>query len=887
MKKQLLFWVFLELVCLVPNGSFAQSTQGTDFWVTLLRGDGNDYDELSLTFSAKKATKVYVQNETTGLKDTFYVGDNSIVRDTLCYKVRDDNDNIIETHDENEVSCYVTSSLVETPVYRALHVTSDEPISLIAANYKNKSFDVASILPTTALMSEYRIQCYTPTVHKNTSQGSHFAIVAAEDNVVVDITPTIETSEGHAAGVTYSTELLKKGQVYYVWSGDGSGDSKDFTGTVVKARDHKKIAVFNGNVHTCISNSKPDRDHIYSQAMPVNYWGKRFAITSSLTTMEKVAGFWERIDKIRVQALVDGTVVKIDGEPVHTFDFENGSNDDKKHFYEFDFGVRDSQNEGDRYQNDGSSFFEGGSHYIETSCPCAVHLFMTSNQYDHKKISGNDKLCNGDPSEIWVNPIEQRIDTLTFGVFETKQVTDHFINIVTLKENVASVRLDGEDISDKFQDLNGNPDYVFARIKNVEDKAHTLTADSGFVAHVYGFGQRESYGYPAGGRTKDLTAFITINGTIYRAGDQNVICGGEADSVTFGCLLNYDYDSILWHFEEGHDTITYPGTDSIKYAYAIDSVYQAYARIYRHYGEEDECPNFDDSDSISFLVNIGTFKVDIKGQRMPECTKEGDQVDFRIYLDNPRGVNLKSDSVKLTFTQTAIDDGFKEEDMTVDGDTMLIIPLPAGAKDGVPYGLHLHIGSQCESSTLEKDLEFKLKFAKTQLIQRYDNILGLAKDSFLNQTLSNFVWFHNGDTIENQITSVLHLDKNEVDPQGEYKVCYTIHEEGQPDIDDCTCPVRFETSTKGYTFDDENGLTITATYSPRGNKVFVNASWGGKTEIECYAEWIDVSGRVVDGKRFDIPDGGCTIDTPADKGFYILRVNTDGGCRSFKMFINQ
>ena len=61
MKKQLLFGVALALTSLLPNGLFAQSTQGTDFWVTFMRGDrgksgtDNGYDKLLLK-TPKKIT---------------------------------------------------------------------------------------------------------------------------------------------------------------------------------------------------------------------------------------------------------------------------------------------------------------------------------------------------------------------------------------------------------------------------------------------------------------------------------------------------------------------------------------------------------------------------------------------------------------------------------------------------------------------------------------------------------------------------------------------------------------------------------------------------------------------------------------------------------------
>ena len=99
-------------------------------------------------------------------------------------------------------------------------------------------------------------------------------------------------------------------------------------------------------------------------------------------------------------ASVDETEVLIDGDTVYRFDFATNP----KHYFEFDFGARDSLTE---YTGDGHPFFEGSNHIIETSCPCAVHQFSTSNRYDHDKITGvNTKFCNGDGTVINVMPLD-------------------------------------------------------------------------------------------------------------------------------------------------------------------------------------------------------------------------------------------------------------------------------------------------------------------------------------------------------------------------------------------------------------------------------------------------------------------------------------------------
>ena len=884
MKKQLFFGLVLAAFYMLPSSLFAQSTEGTDFWVTFLQADkdNNNPRYLMLCMSAREDCQVTVENPHTNYKKTLEVKAGQMTTDTLYAsssdpKNRQYNDTVI---------CYsYNSEVIDTS---AVHVTvaDGKKISLFAANYKTATFDATNVLPTSSLMDKYVIQTATPCDHEGDvkSQGSHFGIIATEDNTVVEYTLTAATSK-HNAGETVRTDTLKQGEVWYVWTGMGAGHDKDLSGTEVKALNGKKIAVFQGNPHTNLPyygdfgleyGDIRERDHVVSQAMPIQYWGKTFAITASKS---------RKLDVVRVMAMLDSTVVRINGDSVYTFDFATNP----KHYFEFQIGedgVVGGENKKEKTRP--TPLAVGTSCFLETTCPCATHLFITSRGWD-----GPRKDNHGDPAMIWINPIEQQIDQITFTTFDSKNTSKqdpaHYVNIVTTADNADNITLDGVNQSAEFEYVAGsNNQYKFARLYLGDtEKSYTLKGDpeKGFIAHVYGYTANESYGYSAGGRTNDLTAFIIINGNIYRAdADNKPICGD--DTIHFGAELNYEFDSIYWAFGDGKDTITFPGTDSLPHFYELAGVYNgAYALIYRHMGDDDGCINFSAYDSIHFVVNVGSYKVDITKTNMPECTQKGDEVDFLIYLDNPAGVDLTSDSVQFTFNQAAIDDGFTDDAISFEGDTLLKVHLPKDANDGVDYGMHLHIGSECPNSVLDKDLTFSLKFTKSVLVQRYNNVLGLAKDSFPNQTLSDFVWFHDGDTVKGQETSVLYLDEQNPDNVGEYKVCYTIHEAGKPDLEDCTCPVRFEAGGDVRTF-DENSLTISATYSPRGKKVFVNADWNGKTDIECYAEWIDVSGRAVEGMRFELPDGGCTIDVPADGGFYILRVNTDGGNRSFKMFIN-
>ena len=372
MKKvsKLLVLVTFLLGWALPSWAQAPSTEGQDFWVTFLRADEDNPTELKLTISAKEACHVHIENIENQWKLDVDVKDNSsteVGTQSDTYRIR-------------ESDCY--SSTNESAKYTALHVTATKDISLFAGNYRDKSFDATNVLPTPSLLDDYVIQTFPASDHSGdgSSQGSHFAIIAVEDGeTVVDYTlPDGIQTAGSKTGT--QTATLQKGQVWYVWTGKKAKDAADLSSTIVKARDNKKIAVFQGCPHTNIPYMVEDRDHIISQAMPIAYWGSEFGITASRR---------HRRDIVAVMALNDGTKVYINDEKgnkqlVHTFDF----NTDKKHYWTFEIGEEVAY-----FDSDKSNLYPKGSQlpaplvidsscYLTTSCPVGVHLFMVSNRYD-------------------------------------------------------------------------------------------------------------------------------------------------------------------------------------------------------------------------------------------------------------------------------------------------------------------------------------------------------------------------------------------------------------------------------------------------------------------------------------------------------------------------
>ena len=854
-----------------------QSTEGKDFWVTFMQADQDPNNDLtlSLSISSRENCQVTISNPFTGYSETVSVAANQMQLVELY------SGNVLVS---NARSAMETSGKVCYSAYSekidtcALHVTSTANISLFATNYKKATFDATNILPTASLLDEYIIQTYTPSDHDGASatQGSHFAVIAAEDNTIIDYCPSVPTEAiNEALGVlnftgdsslltpeqlelvkyqfgrdTLHSPVLMKGQVWYVWTGKKDNHAGDLSGTFVRAQGGKKIAVFQGCPHTNIPYQKEQRDHIFSQAMPTKYWGNTFALTASSN---------RPCDAIRVLALNDETTVYINGDSVYTFDFATNP----KRYWEFEMGTNGA------YAKDGSCM-------LTTSCPCAVHLFMVSQRYH------GDSKSNGDPAMLWINPIEQQIDQVTFATYSSKNgTTGHYVNVVTDQPDLMT--LDSLSIASNFKPVSGSNRYHYAQISLGDVAAsHTLKSNgSNFIAHVYGFTKNESYGYSAGGATKPLTQYITINGQIFSADTENNLCG--EDTVHFACHPDYEYEKIEWYFGDGKNDLT--NKDSVPHYYEKSGVYSAYVLIYRN--SSNLCVGQSAVDSIPIKVTIGRYVFSIDGIEIP-CPEDGKEYVGKVFYTNEGNVNLHGDNVTIEFDDAALAAGFKNEQLVIT-DEYFKITIPETAKPETNYGIHLVINSDCGGA--DTTMNFMINYDNDVITQRYDNVLGLLASSFEGKELSDFQWYRTSDStaIEGQISSNLNFYDL---PNGEYEndayyVCFTINKGKSDEVTTCACAKAFNKNNQGHNFAPD-AITITATYSTFvGDKVFVNADYKGEKDIECYAQWINASGKIVDGKQFNIPDGGCTIPTPQDGGLYLLRVITDKQSRSFKFIINN
>lgn len=396
---------------------------------------------------------------------------------------------------------------------RGLKVTSTTPIALYASNYYEFTYDATIVLPITGLGDEYVIQTFESQIREK-----EFAIVATEDNTIVSITPNATTSDGRVAGKSFDI-TLQKGQTYQVMS---SSSYEELSGSYVKS--NKLIAVFAGHKCATIPDGNAACDHIVEQQLPTAMWGKNFALTKT---------YGQTGDYIRVTALKDNTNIVLNGSNVAIIN--------ARETYTF----RLTQN----------------SSYLEASAPVACYLYIEGGAANYDM---------SDPSAVLISPIEQRLQEVTFATFETNKSRSHYVNVVTTEFGSKYTELDEQNIANKFSPLNGNDKLYFAQIP-IAHGTHTLRTNSeGFIGHVYGLGQYESYAYSVGSSTLNLAGQIIIGGVINSDMDTTIErCYKKP--ITFSPQTNDDYDEIEWNFGDGNTsneaivTHTYsaPGTYDI------------------------------------------------------------------------------------------------------------------------------------------------------------------------------------------------------------------------------------------------------------------------------------------------------------------------------------
>ena len=488
------------------------STQGLEFWFSYMENgykyNNGDWVDNTVMISAKRACSGIITKPNSDWEGIpFTVDDNGITYISIPeeYAYNENNSEVVDR--------------------KALVLRATDTVSVYISNIATYSFDASFVLPTESLGSEYIIQCDQQSISSNNGdmddgiETSAFLIVAVEDSTVIDITPTVATEHGLCFPYTTATIVLNMGETFFVKSehpGYNIYSSRDLSGSTVFVHDEKKVAVFNGNTTTCIpSDVGNGRDHIFEQALPVDSWGMQFAITASQSRVR---------DIVKIVSARDENTIMRNGEEVIVL------------------------NRGETYSF--SLFSSDGSCFIETSKPSQVYLYNTTGEEPLEPVGSN----NGDPSMVWIPPIEQRIDEITFCTFNSyytfASIAHHYVNIVVDKDAVGQVYLDNNIIyASEFHPVMGTDDYYFVR-KTISHGTHHLACESGLIAHVYGFGAARGYAYCVGANVLSLKQKLLVNGQWsenYHHGFN--MCNNE--DVDLAVEANYHIDAVNWAFGDG------------------------------------------------------------------------------------------------------------------------------------------------------------------------------------------------------------------------------------------------------------------------------------------------------------------------------------------------
>lgn len=507
------------------------TTMGTDFWFAFMGGVPSESGTLSVTVTGPRACSGSIVRQTDGRQWDFEVPANGSTTIDL-------------TDTQNQME--ITSSA--SAVSKSFHLTTTDTVSVYTSNFFPATFDASFVLPTSVLRDEYMVQ----TWHSDQSSWpSQFLVLAVQNNTVVDILPTASCVNGVYQGIPF-TISLQQGQCMLLKS---RNSGEDFSGTTIKARNCKPIAVINGNVNVRIPATALYGDRLYEQAVPTAYWGKEFVLTRS--------GYHDG-DRVKCTALQDDCELRIDGSVVDTVDAGES--------YIFTLNVARP------------------TASLMCSKPVCVYSYM---------VSKNFYIPHGDPSMVFEAPIEQQLNDVVFVNYNhTGQLTSYFfVNVCTRTDNVQNIYLDGECIGDLFQVVEGKPDYSYAIVSSTAG-SHRLQSlgPTGFVGRSYGVGQNESFGYSVGFAARIQKIWMSVNDRInMTVNDTTHICLG--DSVFFVAGSNTGYDSIGWNFGDGNTA----SENNIVHYYDSAGLYYAEVTLKR---SGTDCFDADDS---SLVATVGSY----------------------------------------------------------------------------------------------------------------------------------------------------------------------------------------------------------------------------------------------------------------------------------------
>jgi len=433
--------------------SNAVSSSGTDFWITFLHNsDQVQEPTYNISVATIEEVKVKIVNPSTGWTIEQIIPAEQVVDIEIPLSV-------------------VAPDSSEQVSGKGFHVMSTKPIALYACSFAFCSSDATSVIPTIALGDKYVVQTWATS---DTVWPPEFAIVAVEDNTVIDI-HTIPPTQKHPGPADFSC-VLNRGETYHVQT--SYSNLFDMSGSTIDSHG-KKIAVFEGNMSSLVYASLPAGagDHMYEQAVPVNLLGTEF-ILPDLSP--------KQTDFVKVTAVEDGTMVNYCFLSAQTGTIKDTTILLNAH----------ANWVGRRYCD-----------FLSTSKPVLCGVFMPSS-CTYWFCDDNEAI--GDPAMVVVSPTNQKLHEAFFGTYSAGRAFEHRVVITGKNVIEKDILLDGLPIGP-----NAYPNPVYHKVVPISAGVHHLQCDSGIVAYVSGYKWYESYAYCVATQYREMKdTFVVINDTI-------------------------------------------------------------------------------------------------------------------------------------------------------------------------------------------------------------------------------------------------------------------------------------------------------------------------------------------------------------------------------------
>ncbi len=482
----ILFFVFL----LIPIYSFSQevNSEGREFYVVFPMNDSKEMkiSELAVYITSKVDTKVMIEKE--GSTDSY--GFTVTAGETYAYSIS--NSNFTKDIEIDEI---------ETIISKSIRIQSIEPISVFVFSDKGTSTEGYKAIPTEFWGDQYIHNSFFDFNEAREWAGG-FSIIAKEDQTEVSVrirdganlvSGFGETVKGRKHGDIISF-TLNSGQVYTV---QGSGKTRgifDLSGSHINSNKPVGVVSYHNRAMIPATVVNSGRDYLIEMLPPLKSWGTKYVSLELDRNTDKG-------DYFRVVAGSDNTTFNAKWYTTQ------GGGDNKQ------IGGTKSitlHNKGDWYEYNGKGAIMPhneesirGLAVFEADKPILVNQYSYSSQYD-----GNSTY---DPFMTTLPSLEQFVNSAIFAPpksFGSNEYNDNKLVLFAIGDSsnpqnnnalLSSIKLDDARVFDIQPNFMGNripATNIYWAEFNVNQGTHTLTGDTKFGGHLYGFSNFGAFAWP-------------------------------------------------------------------------------------------------------------------------------------------------------------------------------------------------------------------------------------------------------------------------------------------------------------------------------------------------------------------------------------------------------